>query len=82
MASIFSYEDNKNHLQKIYVLRALVLVALGRFKQARNLTNIIDNDDTMLIKLKKVLDFLDNDSVDDLDGFKDFAQFFATFKMQ
>ena len=80
LASIFSYEDNKDYLQKTYVLRALVLVATGRFKQARNLTNIIDNSDTMLIRLKKILDFLDNDSVDDLDGFKDFAQFFATFK--
>ena len=80
LASIFSYEEDRKALKRVYVLRAIILIVLGRIIEARNLMRLIKKKDHMAKKLINVLEFLDDKEVKTIDGFQDFSKLFTTFK--
>ena len=80
LASIFSYEENRESLERAYILRAIVLAAIGRIKEARTLAHLVENKDPMTVNLKNIINFLEYKEVKTLDGFQDFSQLFTTYK--
>ena len=80
LASIFSYEENRKSLERAYILRAIVLAAIGRIKEAGTLSHLVENKDPMTVNLKNIINFLEDKEVKTMNGFQDFSQLFTTYK--